>query len=515
MNQPPQGGYGNQPPSGGDYNSPNQGGQYGSQPQQPGQYNSPASQGQYGGPPQYPQQPQYAGQHPQYPPGQPYPRKTGPSKGVGILKVLIGLCLGLSFLGGLVHAGHEGIAVGAIIGTMMGLGLRWVATGGANVVGKKIPVLPSLAIILVGTLLGAFAGPPISEGHWQSQEQSRWDDLVSYSGPDDYVNPYEWDREYFNYVPPKYQRAEAQGMRKYIEVRDSIQDNDLVALRKHVYDLAINYKDDEHYKLAFDTASGELEKRYNGVLEKLGQPGQGGENAEFAVDEDLRAAFKTILTDLAKAPTSEVYVAFTNSSKLEKPAGSDDDVKAWFEGKAEVKKAFPDGNVRVIDPGKAFSSEFDRARRQSFMEVAGEAFKEAFDANLLTLKPLEDGESREGKIVLEVSSTIIRVPSHFYNYETDANGVETCLGLLFGIVVDWGLKLHDRKGNQLYEKETNSRPASNINIGPGAMPDWGVYSILMDSAYFNYSREVVGSFGLAPPAEKQTFSYRDYGVTGG
>ena len=44
------------------------------------------------------------------------------------------------------------------------------------------------------------------------------------------------------------------------------------------------------------------------------------------------------------------------------------------------------------------------------------------------------------------------------------------------------------------------------------MPEWGVYSILMDSAYYNYSREVVGRFGLKPPVEKAVFSYRDYGI---
>ncbi|MBZ0136438.1 MAG: hypothetical protein K8I27_08715 [Planctomycetes bacterium] len=491
MNHPPQGGYGNPPANQGGYQSPPPQGQYG-YPPPPGQY-----------PPQHPQQFQQR------------PIKTGPSKGLGILKVLVGFGMTAGFGVGLLVAGYDGLGAGAILGAFLGLGLRFMVTGGANVVGKKIPLLPSFGIVLVGLLVGTFAGPPVSEGYWQSREQSTWNELSSYSGPEDYVNHWEWDHEYFDMIPREYQREEAPGMRKYIEVRESIQDNNLVELRQHVYDLAINYKDDPHYKLAFDTASGELQKRYNAVLEKLGKPGQAGEDAEFAADEDLRAAFKTILTDLAKAPTPDVYVAFTNTAQLEKPPGSEEDVKDWFATEPSVKTSFPDGNVLVIDPGKAFSSEYDAARRQSFMEVAGEAFRQSFDANLLTLKPLESGESRDGKYVLEVSSTIVRVPSHFNNYETDANGRQTSKGLLFGIVVDWGLKLYDRKGGQLYDKETRSAPASNINIGAGAMPDWGVYSILMDSAYFNYSREVIGSFGLEPPTIKETFSYRDYGVSGG
>lgn len=523
MNQPPQGGYGNQPPSGDDYNSPKPGqygspppqGQYGSPPQQPGEYGGQQGPGQYNvqaQSPQYGQHPQ-AGHAHQYPQGQPYPPKTGPSKGVGILKVMVGFCLGMGFLGGVVVGGHEGIAVGAILGTLMGVGLRWVVTGGANVLGKKIPLLPSLAIILIGTLIGAFAGPPVSEGHWKSQEASRWDDLMAYSGPDDYVSHWEWDSEYFDYVPAKYQREEAQGMRKYIEVREAIQENDLVELRKHVYDLAINYKDNEHYKLAFDTASGELQNRYDAVLEKLAAPGQGGEDAEFPVDEDLRTAFKTMLTDLAKAPTSEVHVAFRNEAQLDAPEGHEVGLQYQVEVvKDELKLPVMDPPL-VIDKGDAFSTVYDVARRNSFMQVSSTAFKEVFDANLLTLKPLES-ESRDGKFVLEVSSTIRRTAT-YYHYTKNDTGVRRLAGFLFAIVVDWELKLFDRNGELMYEKKVTSIPGSQLSIDSQPTdPAWAPYSILMDSAYYNYSREVVGNFGLTPPMEKNTFAYSNYGVGG-
>jgi hypothetical protein len=483
MNQPSQGQYG-APPAGNDYNSP-----------RPGQYGVEASHARYG---------LESGRNlPVGPPG----------KGLGVLKLMLGICLSLGFFGALLHSGHEGIGEAAIIGGFMGIGLRWMVTGGANLAGKRIPLLPSFGIVLVGLAIGALAGPPISEATWRAQESSTWDELVGYTSEDSHVSIYEWDREYYERIPPTFQREEAPGMRKYVEVRTAIQNDDLNDLRRHVHDLAVNHRDDPHYKSAYDTASGELQRRYDTAMARL--TAAGSEEAEFEVDEDLREGFKAVLQDLSRAASPDVYVAFTNRSELTKPEGSDQDVKEWFEEEPSVKASFPDGKVRVIDPGEAFSPRFDLARRKSFMEVAGKAFRDAFDANLLTLKPLEPGESRKDKIVLEVSSTIVRVPSHFNNYETDENGNQTSKGLLFGIVVDWSLKLFNRDGAELYARQTTSAPAGNINIGPGAMPDWGVYSILMDSAYFNYSREVVGSFGLEPPAEQRTFSYRDYGVTGG
>ena len=511
MNQPPQGGPGNPPPNQGPYQSPSQG-QYGAQPQQPGQYNAaPQHPGQYGHPPQG----QYAAQYPQHPPGQPYPpRKTGPSVGLGILKVLVGLCLSLGLFGGLMHAGHEGIAAGAIMGTILGIGLRWMVTGGANAVGKKIPLLPSLAIVLVGTLIGAFAGPPLSEAHWKSEEESTFDELAVVDV--EWTDGWMWDYEYFDKIPPKFYRDEARGAKKLAEVRESIRLDNLVEVREHVYDIAVNHKDDPNYQEAFDLASGELQKRYDAVLEKLGKPG--GEttgDAEFAVDEDLRAAFKTILTDLAKAPTPDVYLAFANQSKLEAPVGHEkglaDEVR-WVKSQGMTVMDPP----LVIDPGNAFSSSYDAARRNSFMQVSGDAFEEVFDANLFVLKPLASSGDREGKFVFEVSSTIRRTDTYFHYTSSQADGSSILNGFLFAIEVDWELKLFNRKGELMYERKVKSAPGSSLSIIPQSSdPDWAVYSILMDSAYYNYSREVVGNFGLNPPVEKSAFSYSDYGISGG
>jgi hypothetical protein len=176
-----------------------------------------------------------------------------------------------------------------------------------------------------------------------------------------------------------------------------------------------------------------------------------------------------------------------------------------------VKAAFPDGNPKIIDPGTAFSAAFDKARQASFVEAATEAFSEVFDAALLEIKPLQPGEPRDGKIVLEVDS-LIRRGANYFIYTSGPEGAMTVVGLLFGIGVDWKLRLSHRDGKELYVNETISFPASNIRFRTGdGDPDWAVYSILMDSAYSNYSREVVGNFGLTPPTESGFFVFKDYG----
>ena len=51
-------------------------------------------------------------------------------------------------------------------------------------------------------------------------------------------------------------------------------------------------------------------------------------------------------------------------------------------------------------------------------------------------------------------------------------------------------------------------PASNVGVSRSAdSPQWALYSIVMDSAYFNYGRRLTGMFGLTPPPERTSFSF--------
>ena len=488
MNQPPQGGYPQQQPP-----RP--------YPQQPPQYPQP----------QYPQQ-QYPQGPAQYPPqyGAPYPIRTGPSKGLGVLKLLVGLCAAGGFGLGLMVGGHEGIAVGAIIGAFMGAGMWLTASGGANLAGKKLPILAAVGILVVGAGIGAAGGPPVSEAYWTAQEKTTFDELVSHNSG--YPSKWEWDYEYFDKVPEKYQRPEARGQQKLAEVIADIKGSNLVNVREHVRVILTEHKGDPHFAEALDAAAAELKKRYDEVVAKLAKPG--GETAgdgEFPVDESLRTAFKDVLTDLARSPNADVYVAFKNSSVLDAPEGHEESLKERVEYVRSVMGLTVTGEPNVIDPGAAFSPTFDNARRGAFITASSDAFRSVFDSTLLTLRPLESLDKRDGKFVLEVSSKIRRSAGYFY-YTSGEGPTLKLIGFPFAIEVDWELKLFGRDGKLMYEKQVTSSPGLQLYINTQlGDPDYAIYSILMDSAYYNYAREVVGSFGVPPPVAKDTFSYSNHG----
>ncbi|MDC1142871.1 hypothetical protein OAU50_07240 [Planctomycetota bacterium] len=475
----------------------------------------------------YPNQQGYGQQPPaHYPPppggypGQPsqgaYPVRTGPSKILGLVKLVFGGMLVLGMIGGLVAVGYEGIGAGIGMGVPLGLGLWLASSGAANVVGKKLGMKLGVSALACGVILGAAAGPPVSEEFHIASEETAWGELTSI--PPENQWEYEWDLDYFYSIPERFQRPAAHGEMFHASVQEAIRNNDLVKLRQLTSELAQDHAGDRHYDKARKAAAGLFKKHYDEVLAKLEKPlSKVDENdpnrPEFLADDELRKAFKVVLEDLAKASTADVYLAFSNSSELTAPEGHEKAYKAFLT-EPSVKRGFPEGDVPVIDAGDAFSSRFDAARRGSFTKVADGAFRQLFSANLLTLKPLPDGASREGKIVLEVSSKIIRGKNYFNYYETNAAKQQVSKGLLFGIGVQWGMAMFGRDGKQLYSKSTFSLPGSDLRINNQANdPKWAVYSILMDSAYYNYSRQLIGSFGLTSPPIKKVFSYSNYGVT--
>jgi len=492
MNQPQQPPYGGPPRPVNPYPQPNMPPQGAPQYPAPG-YPAPP-QGNYGQPQGFPQQPFYGP-----------PRSTGPSKLGGILKILLGLAVGGGFFFGLMASGHEGLGVGAVMGLLMGFGLRWMVTGGANMAGKKIKFAHSLAVPVLGLVIGAAAGPSLSGAYWRAEEARVFDDLSMYE------QYWPWEFQYFNRVPEQFQRPEAKVMQTKAEIAESIQQSNISKVRELLAQVQKEHGDDPMWKPALEAGSGGLTKFYDAAMEKLSKPGAAAsEEDEFKVDEDLRKNFRLILKDLSTAPTADVYVAFTNASDLEAPEGHQEGYDYWRDEES-VKLAFGDKDPTVIAPGEAFSTVYDGARRNTFMQAAQLAFKDVFDANLLTLKPLEGAESRKGKLVLDVSSKIIRTTGYFNRTET-VNNVQRSKGLLFGIVVDWSFAIYDREGKQLYTRATRTSPAGNISLlKTENEPTWGVYSILMDSAYYNYSREVIGLFGLKPPEQKRQFGYKAYG----
>lgn len=503
--QPQPGPYG-QPPHPGAYGQP-QPGAYG-QPPHPGAYGQPGyGQPGYGQPGPYGQWPN--GHYPAAPPRQ----STGSN---GAFKIIGGVVLTLITGVALVQNGHqgfdslEGFITTAVFCLFLGGSLLLLLSGIGNAAKKTLPKGLTLGLPIGAALLFLGAGPFISAAYCKMDEAQRWEKLnAQMDANDPLFFSMDWYVEYEAEVDPKFRRPEWEARYMLANTRELIASKNAAGLRDILGQIA-DKSDPSMYAEAEEAASEAFSAYYDAAKAKMYAPAADGGAREFPVDERLRGAFATVLEQLTHSPNASVYIAFRNDVDLTPPEGTDD-LLELYQADPSAKEAFPEG-APVIEPQASFSPAYDTRRRQTFMTAMSESFGQVFDAELLTLVPLEEGASREGKIVIEVSSHIVRLPKFFF-WEKEIDGLPGQMrvaGLLFGIAVDWELHVFGPDGQELYaQPPVRSEPAGNVSVStqPGD-PDWGMYSVLMDSAYYNYSRQVTGMFGLAPPAERTVFVYQ-------
>ncbi len=509
------------PPAATPYGQPlQQPGPYGQPPQQPGPYGQPPQQpGPYGQPPQQPGPYGHAPgpnpyanpyAHPGGVPGrQPYSAAqivpTGPSVAGSVLKLLFGGLFFFACLSASLETAFDGILAGVIAGLFTGL-FGWMMAAGLWGLLKRTPTPKAIKLgaPLGAALLGGLIAPPISRSHMESKEAERFEALVAATEANPADAAARWDVEYFLELDEAFHRPEALGYRTWADAAYAAQTDDLAGLRDALREVKTATSDAEPYTKAEALAAEALDAAYMRVQEALANPANG--SGPFEADDELRDAFSTVLHAMAHSTEPVLYVAFTNDVDLAAPPKEIDDALFKLEADVpEMKKAFPDGPP-LIGEGEAFAQRYDTKRRNTLIEVLRGSFGQAFESNLLELQPL-DGE-RAGKFVLEVHSKVVRQPG-YYTLTTDTPMGVKYEGLLMAMGVQWDVKLFDATGKKLYaQPPLMTEPAADVAVSRSeGSPTWSLYSIVMDSAYYNYGRRLTGMFGLTPPPEKTSFHF--------
>ncbi len=431
-------------------------------------------------------------------------KASEPSVGGSIAKLGCGGFMALVFVFSLAIYGFHGSAVSGLVGLFLGVSMAGLVSGGAGLAKKQLSWPVFLGVAAVFAIVATFAGPPIGNAWGKSDEKGKYEKLVSAMKSDSF-DPERWKYDYTTKVDDKFQRPEWFGQYMVARVKRAKNDDKPGDLRLIMTEID-EKKDDLDGKAeklcakARKDASAAFKEYYDKAQKVLYADVSG--QREFPVDPDLRRAFSTMLDDLATASHGEVYVAFVNSTELAPPPG---DAALLEQMRRGAQAQYPGRPTPVIDQGQAFSPAYDNARRETFIAAMSESFRQVFSSEgLLTLVPLPKDDARKGKIVLEVSSRIIRVNDYFTFTKSGLFA-----GFLFAIEVEWGFKIYDREGKVIYAPPLQrSKPADNVKVSSGPSdPDWSMYSVMMDSAYYNYAREMTGRFGLTPPPVKQVFSY--------
>lgn len=417
---------------------------------------------------------------------------------------IIGGAVGLLLLSVVwLQQAHHGFGAAALASLFVAGALLALVWGIAATANKKLPLaaIGAIAGVTVAALTGF--GPSTSHAFCVADEEGRWEELTA-AQDDATFDPNRWREEYTELVDEKYQRPQWRDHWMSARVAQAVRRDATADLRELIKEID-DASDPSVYTGARAKAVEAFEGYYDAAKARLYAPAEGGR--EFEVDAQLREAFAVVLHDLATASDANVYVAFDNAANMDPPPATEASLQL-YNADPEVARTFPNG-APVLDPGQAFSPAYDRRRRGTFLAAMSESFGRVFEADLLELVPLETGDSHAGKIVIEVSSKIAREPDFFLWDKDDGGGNKRLAGLLFAVSVTWELRVVGRDGKVLYAPPPlETRPASEVSASTSPTdPNWAMYSIMMDSAYYNYARQITGRFGLVPPPVKQVFTY--------
>lgn len=417
-------------------------------------------------------------------------QRNAPDKAAAIFKLLLGVAFAAAtvYLVDLHSRQAPSGAAGAITGIAAGLALALIGSGAANLAGKRMPKFAGIAVVVLCAVAGGMIEPKHVEQRRVQIEQAAWDRLQA-SGKTFA------DYQAYQFCGAPTRAGYEPGM-ALAQVREEIarmqtsSGQRVATLRRLISECRNKAPDNEPaaMKPAIDLARAELSKAYAAGLDNLAKRAEaaaGGKPPEFAADPQMRAAFKTILERLAQADDDYVYLVFKGDTDVSPPA-------------AATGAATP----RTLDSGDAFTPARENKRQRAFVKAMEESIERGFAEPLLRLRDLDD-KPRAGKVIFEVACTTRRAPGGF---ELTIN--EKPIGTLFNLDVAWKFQIFDVDGKPLATNQSRSNPAEKLSFKLNKSdPTWAAYSVMMDSAYYNYCRQITGRLGLTPPLVREYFSF--------
>lgn len=430
----------------------------------------------------------------------PLPGRPGPDRVSGVLKLVVALAATAAGVYLIFYNLGRGAAVnvtqGVFLGVILGFGLRLLLTGGAQVAGRRVGWMASLAVFAVVVVATGWGLPRAARAQMVKVEQRAWDELqASPKKFADYEAYKLWTATPRRGFAPAMAVAQVQEELARMEGQKSGRVKKLRGLiREYQYDMGKS--GETEMQAAINLARQGLAKVYAQALADLAvRVEAGAAKQEFPEDPQMRAAFAAVIARLAKSDDDRVYLVFSSENAV---PGM---------GKEEAQRDLEQtlaGGLPMVGPGEAFSPGREDRRRQAFKRAMEESLEKAFgDEKLVRLEPLEAGAERKGKVVFQVHCATRRAPGEFVLIE---GSKET--GRLFKIEVMWEFSVLDVDGKPLARNRSRSFPAQDVRFRrDDDDPKWAAYSVMMDSAYYNYCREMTGRLGLIPVKVKDYFIF--------
>ena len=423
-----------------------------------------------------------------------------PDRAMGVVKLLVALAATTAGTYLIIYNLGRGASIstgqGVFLGIILGFGLRLLLTGGAQVARKRIGWTPSLVVFGIVVVAMGFGMPRAAEARMVKVEREAWERLeASPRTLADYETYKLWTSR------PRKGFASAMAMAQVKEELAKMEGEKTgrvtklrSLIRDYQYDMDRKSREPE-LAGAIELARGGIARIYQQALADLAvRVEAAATKSEFPEDPQMRAAFATLLERVARSDDNRVYLVFSSENAVAT-------TRAAATAEPEARSA---SKLPLIPPGDAFSPSREDRRRKSFVSAMEEALGKAFAEPLIQIEPLAPGADRKGKTIFQVHCATRKAPDEFI---LTRDGKE--VGRLFSVEVMWEFAIFDADGKALTRSKSRSMPGDEFRFRRGDDdPAWAAYSVMMDSAYFNYCRQITGRLGLIPVAQKEYFMFQ-------
>jgi hypothetical protein len=241
-------------------------------------------------------------------------------------------------------------------------------------------------------------------------------------------------------------------------------------------------------------------------------------------DHELLAGLLATLEHLKTQATPRVTVTFEPKWTVE----PDDELVKAIEQEYQSALARKDGVIErmvraggtaIIGTHDTFSEHQVRRRESLILSRLQDAVANILSSDLIVFRQCSPTETSDIAIHYEIKprgalTKYVRVPGVAPMNQTASlrgQGMTTnTIGLLREYRIDWRLTIQPGSTGTAYTYNLRSNAGTNLvyRAAPGD-PDWGVYSVLMYSAFYDFSNRMLSGVGLNPPPAPTLFTFYD------
>jgi hypothetical protein len=246
--------------------------------------------------------------------------------------------------------------------------------------------------------------------------------------------------------------------------------------------------------------------------------------ADKQVDPQLFGGFMALLDSLKTAQRPVVTVSFhatqdaDNTTDEERQTEDAEQAKyvEHYPGVQAIIDASPQ-KTAVLSRGDTFNTAQIDRRENVILARLSDSISGVLNADLIKLEPAEQGT--RGMIDVSYYTHpsgelyILRTWDHTDAAAAVDDSQKKVEGLLRGYVIDWDIRIHssdDSAGAKEFRYKLHSSPAQSMHLtSEPTDPAWSPYAVMLYSAFYDLSGQLIANFGLTPPDAPTSFTFAE------